>query len=55
MDKNELYLYLVVLGGKIQKANIEVLDVRWVIGSKIEDTFDDLKNSWFGYLRIDNK
>ena len=50
MDKNELYLFLVVLGGRIPKANIEVHDVRWVIGSTIEDTFDDLKNSWFGSI-----
>ena len=50
MDKNDLYLYLVVLGGRIPKANIEVHDVRWVIGSKIEDTFDDLRKSWFGSI-----
>ena len=40
MDNNELNLYLVVVGGRIPKANIEVYDVRWVVGSKIEDTFD---------------
>jgi len=44
------YLFLVCVGGTYQKANIELHDVRWVIGSKIEDTFDDLRNSWFGNL-----
>ncbi len=42
------FLYLVVLGGRAEKANIELHDVRWVIGSKIEDTFDTLRNDWFG-------
>ncbi len=50
MDNNDLYLYLVVVGGRIPKANIEVHDVRWVIGSKIEDTFDDLRKDWFGSI-----
>ena len=44
------YLYLVLLGGKAEKANIEVHDVRWVVGSKIEDTFDTLRKNWFGSL-----
>ena len=42
------FLFLVVLGGKSEKANIEIHDVRWVIGSKIEDTFDVLRKDWFG-------
>ena len=50
MDNNELNLYLVVIGGRIPKANIEVHDVRWVIGSKIEDTFDVLRKDWFGSI-----
>ena len=44
----EVYLFLVVLGGRAKKANIELHDVRWVIGSRIEDTFDALRNDWFG-------
>ena len=52
MEKLENYfLYLVVLGGRAKKANIELHDVRWVVGSKIEDTFDTLRNDWFGSLR----
>ena len=45
------FLYLVVLGGRAEKANIELHDVRWVDGSKIEDTFETLRNSWFGSLK----
>ena len=42
------FLYLVVLGGRAEKANIELHDVRWVVGSKIEDTYETLRNDWFG-------
>ena len=44
----EKYLFLVVLGGRAKKANVELHDVRWVIGSKIEDTYDLLRRDWFG-------
>jgi len=45
---DNIFLYLVVLGGRAKKANIELHDVRWVVGSKIEDTYDTLKKEWFG-------
>ena len=49
MKKTEnIFLYLVVLGGRANKANIELHDVRWVIGSRIEDTYDVLRRDWFG-------
>ncbi len=48
-EKNK-YLFLVVLGGKAPKSNIELHDVRWVIGSKIEDTFESLRKNWFGSI-----
>ena len=49
MNKLEnIFLYLVVLGGRAKKANIELHDVRWVVGSKIEDTYDTLRRDWFG-------
>ena len=49
MKKSENnFLFLVVLGGRAEKANIELHDVRWVVGSKIEDTYDTLRNDWFG-------
>ena len=44
------YLFLVVLGGRANKANIELHDVRWVIGSRIEDTFNTLRRDWFGII-----
>ena len=40
--------FLVVLGGRVKKANVELHDVRWVVGSRIVDTFDELRNDWFG-------
>ena len=43
-----IFLYLVVLGGRAKKANIELHDVRWVVGSRIEDTYDTLRKDWFG-------
>ena len=43
-----IFLYLVVLGGRAKKANIELHDVRWVVGSKIEDTYDTLRKNWCG-------
>jgi len=43
-----IFLFLVVLGGRAKKANVELHDVRWVVGSKIEDTYDTLRNDWFG-------
>ena len=46
-----IFLYLVVLGGNAKKANIELHDVRWVVGSKIEDTYDTLRKDWFGSLK----
>ena len=46
VEKN--YLFLVVLGGRAKKANVELHDVRWVVGSRIEDTFEVLRNDWFG-------
>jgi len=42
------FLFLVVLGGRARKANIELHDVRWVVGSKIEDTYNALRKDWFG-------
>ena len=32
-------LFLVVIGGRANKANVELHDVWWVIGTRIEDTF----------------
>ena len=51
MENNKKYLFLVVVGGRAPQANIELHDVRWVIGSTIEETFDDLRKSWFGSIK----
>ena len=47
-ESENIFLYLVVLGGRVKKANIELHDVRWVVGSKIEDTYNTLRKDWFG-------
>ena len=43
-----LSLFIVVLGGRSLKSNIEIHDVRWVIGKTIEDTFPELRKQWLG-------
>ena len=47
-EKN--YLFLVVLGGRANKANVELHDVRGVVGPKIENTFNVLRKNWFGSI-----
>ena len=39
---------MVVLGGSAPKANIELHDIQFVTGQKIEDTYPKLIESWFG-------
>ena len=46
-----LSLFIVVLGGRSSKNNIELHDVRWVIGETIEDTFTELREQWIGETR----
>ena len=43
-----LSLFIVVLGGRSSKSNIEIHDVRWVLGQSIEDTFPELRKQWLG-------
>ncbi|RUO80039.1 DUF1543 domain-containing protein [Idiomarina tyrosinivorans] len=48
---------MVYLGGTAQGANIELHDVRLVVGETIEDTIPQLKQQWFGLqknLHIDS-
>ena len=57
LNQKKSHLFLVVLGGRAVKANVELHDVRWVIGTKIEDTYDSLRRDWFGMkegLHIDS-
>jgi hypothetical protein len=41
-------LFAVYLGGKAKGANIEVHDVVFVVGKDIKETFNELKQKWFG-------
>ena len=45
-----LSLFLVVLGGRSLKSNIELHDVRWVLGESLEDTFPELRKQWLGKI-----
>jgi len=45
---SELKLYITLLGGKHEKANVEVHDVIPVISSDIKTAFPYLKQQWFG-------
>jgi len=45
---SELKLYITLLGGKHEKANVEVHDVVPVISSDIKTAFPYLKEQWFG-------
>ena len=44
----KIYLFLVVLGGRAKMANVELHDLRLVVGPRIEDTYDVLRRDWFG-------
>ena len=50
LNTKKKHLFLVVHGGRAKKANVELHDVRWVLGSRIEDTYDVLRSDWFGSL-----
>ncbi len=39
---------MVDLEGSAKFAYVESHDVRWVVGSNIEDTYDALRMAWFG-------
>jgi len=49
-------LFAVYLWGYIDGCHVEIHDVRFVIGEKIEDTYKQLKDQWIGwptYFHID--
>lgn len=41
-------LYMITLGGKAKGAKIEVHDVQFIIAKDIEETFNALKENWYG-------
>ena len=46
---------MIGLGGSMQGANVEVHDMQFVIADKLEETYDVLKNRWYGdSLHIDS-
>lgn len=61
--KDEPGLFMIYVGGRADKANIELHDVLFAAGKTIADTHEQLRAKWFGspeslhldsYLRIDN-
>lgn len=43
-----MHLFLVVLGGRSRGCHIELHDVRFVAGHRIDDTLPALRQQWFG-------
>ena len=41
-------LFIVMLGGRHARANIEVHDVVLAVAETLEQTYDQLRNAWFG-------
>ena len=41
-------LYLVYVGGKAKKSNIEFHDIIFTVGKSIEETYDQIKYKWNG-------
>jgi hypothetical protein len=41
-------LFVIYIGGRTAQSLIELHDMRFVIAEKIEDTYQELKNSWWG-------
>ena len=44
-------LFIVYLGGSAPKANIELHDIQFVVGDSIEDTYEQLRQNWFGAVK----
>src|SRR5688572_13558434 len=41
-------LFVVYVGGKTETSLIEVHDIHFAVGNKIEDTYEQLRNQWWG-------
>src|SRR5690606_36946703 len=46
-----MQLFLVYIGGTAPGANIELHDVRFVAAARIEDTYTQLCQQWFGTVK----
>lgn len=50
-------LFMITVGGSIADASVEIHDVRFVLAEKLEETYDYLREVWFGIdstLHIDS-
>lgn len=45
------HIFAFYLGGGHPKSNIELHNVQFAVGEKIEDCYDQLKKDWFGELQ----
>lgn len=43
-----MHLFVIYIGGTHSKALIELHDMRFVVANTIEETYDTLRNSWWG-------
>lgn len=48
MTEHSLHLFAVYVGGHVSGGNLEVHDMRFVIGKTIEDCYDSLRKQWWG-------
>ncbi|RUO23953.1 DUF1543 domain-containing protein [Aliidiomarina minuta] len=46
-----MQLFMVYLGGTAPGANIELHDIRFVVGESMEDTYEQLRRQWFGTVK----
>lgn len=46
-----MQLFMVYLGGTAPNANIELHDIRFVVGETIEDCYPALRQQWFGTVK----
>ncbi len=46
----KLNLYIIVIGGRLKKTNIEFHDIKWAVGENIQDTFKRLKIECYEHL-----
>lgn len=48
MESINKNLFVVYVGGKTETSLIEVHDIHFAIGARIEDTYDQLRKQWWG-------
>ena len=48
MSESPRHLFMVMVGGHTPTSNLEVHDMRFVAGAKIEDTYETLQSEWWG-------